>query len=69
MSAAIAQKFYDPDPTLVPPSTRYIAEYVDVAVANAKVAELDRFIYGGRPLKVETNAQPRGRFVPNLRLI
>lgn len=50
------------------PSTRYVAEYVDIAAANAKVKEFDRFVYGGRRLKVEMNSQPRGRFVPNLRL-
>ncbi|KAG8216297.1 hypothetical protein J3R82DRAFT_6360 [Butyriboletus roseoflavus] len=49
-------------------STRYIAEYIDMAAANAKVKELDRFVYGGRRIKVEMNSQPRGRFVPNLRL-
>ncbi|KAI9458067.1 hypothetical protein HD554DRAFT_2300903 [Boletus coccyginus] len=44
------------------PSARYIAEYVDVATANAKVKELNRSIYGGRRIKVEMNAQPPGRF-------
>ena len=50
------------------PSARYVAEYIDVATANAKVKELDRLIYDGRRIKVEMNTQPRGRFVPNLRL-
>ncbi|KAH0834658.1 hypothetical protein J3R83DRAFT_10168 [Lanmaoa asiatica] len=50
------------------PSTRYVAEYVDVATANAKVRELDRFVHGGRRIKVEMNSQPRGRYVPNLKL-
>lgn len=50
------------------PSARYVAEYVDVAAARNKVKELDRFIYDGRRIKVEMNSQPRGRFVPNLRL-
>ncbi|KAI9566657.1 hypothetical protein HD554DRAFT_1105139 [Boletus coccyginus] len=50
------------------PSARYVAEYVDVAAANAKVKELNRSVYGGRRIKVEMNAQPRGRFVRNLRL-
>ncbi|KAG9311926.1 hypothetical protein JVU11DRAFT_8187 [Chiua virens] len=50
------------------PSVRYVAEYVDIAVANDKVKELDRVIYGGRRVKVEMNAQPRGRYVRNLSL-
>lgn len=50
------------------PSARYVAEYVDVAAAHAKVEELNRSVYGGRRIKVEMNAQPPGRFVPNLRL-
>jgi len=50
------------------PSARYVAEYVDIATANAKVGELNRSIYGGRRIKVQMNAQPRGRFVRNLRL-
>ena len=50
------------------PSARYVAEYTDVASANAKVKELDRLIHGGRRIKVEMNTQPHGRFVPNLRL-
>jgi len=50
------------------PSACYVAEYIDVATANAKVGELNRSIYGGRRIKVGMNAQPRGRFVHNLRL-
>ena len=50
------------------PSARYIAEFIDAVTANAKVKELDRFIYGGRRIRVEMNTQPRGRFVPNLSL-
>ncbi|KAI9566640.1 hypothetical protein HD554DRAFT_1102897 [Boletus coccyginus] len=50
------------------PSARYVAEYVDIPTANAKVKELHRSIYGGRRIKVEMNAQPPGRFVRNLRL-
>ncbi|KAI9457853.1 hypothetical protein HD554DRAFT_1762203 [Boletus coccyginus] len=50
------------------PSAQYVAEYVDVAAANAKVRELNRSIYGGRRINVEMNSQPRGHFVRNLRL-
>ena len=50
------------------PSVSYIAEYVDIPAANAKVQELNRLVYGGRRIKVEMNTQPRGRFVHNLRL-
>lgn len=50
------------------PSACYVAEYVDVAAANVKVRELNRSVYGGRRIKVEMNAQPRGRFIHDLRL-
>jgi len=48
------------------PSARYVAKYVDVATASAKVKELNRSIYGGRRIKVEMDAQPRGGSVRNL---
>ncbi|KAF8555609.1 hypothetical protein OG21DRAFT_1521656 [Imleria badia] len=48
-------------------SARYIAEYVNVAAANFTVKELNR-INGNCRIKVEMNAQLRGRFVPNSRL-
>jgi len=50
------------------PSVRYVAEYVDIDAARAQVEKLNRSIHCGRRLKVEMNAQPPGRFVPNLRL-
>lgn len=49
------------------PSVRYVAEYDDIAAANAKVKELNRSMYCRRRLKVEMNTQPPGRYVPNLR--
>ncbi|KAF9226084.1 hypothetical protein BS17DRAFT_878787 [Gyrodon lividus] len=49
------------------PSVRYVAEFVDIPAANAKVQELNRKIYAGRRVKVEMNTQPPGRFLSNFR--
>ncbi|KAF9237733.1 hypothetical protein BU15DRAFT_88587 [Melanogaster broomeanus] len=47
------------------PSVRYVAEYVDIPTASAKVQELNRRIYASRRVKVEMNTQPPGRFIPD----
>ena len=68
MSAATGQRSEILTISWRAPSASYVAEYIDIEAANAKVKELDRFVHGGRRIKVEMNTQPRGRVVPNLRL-
>jgi hypothetical protein len=65
MSAAINQ---DTDVLTISwrsPSVRYVAQYIDIETANAKLAELDGKPYAGRRIKVEMNTLPPGRFLPN----
>ncbi|KAF8549795.1 hypothetical protein OG21DRAFT_543542 [Imleria badia] len=49
------------------PSVRYVAEFLDMAVANEKVRRLDRRICAGRRVKVEINTLPPGRVIRDFR--
>ena len=50
------------------PSASYIAEYVDIAAANAKVKKLNECLYGDRRIQVEMNTQPPGLRLRNIQL-